>query len=192
MGAFLFGTPDWIRTSGLQSRSLTRYPTALRALLLSILYYTFKKKQPFFTDKKGASLLFKVFYQSGKCRFKFYSIPMVWVVLRVLDALNGIVRGDLSRLKGCLAVEIGAYKGRGINIAGAVAVLRELSVLIIGVDAVFINYHSGLSLGVADTGQDHGLGAGCNHFFQKPVNISAIIDFLIRGIREETGLGHSG
>ena len=26
-----FGTPDWIRTSGLQSRSLTRYPTAPRA-----------------------------------------------------------------------------------------------------------------------------------------------------------------
>ena len=25
------GTPDWIRTSGLQSRSLTRYPTAPRA-----------------------------------------------------------------------------------------------------------------------------------------------------------------
>lgn len=27
----LFGTPGWIRTSGLQSRSLSRYPTALRA-----------------------------------------------------------------------------------------------------------------------------------------------------------------
>ncbi len=37
-GAFLFGTPDWIRTSGLQSRSLTRYPTALRAL--SLIHYT--------------------------------------------------------------------------------------------------------------------------------------------------------
>ena len=26
-----FGMPDWIRTSGLQSRSLTLYPTELRA-----------------------------------------------------------------------------------------------------------------------------------------------------------------
>ena len=28
-----FGMPDWIRTSGLQSRSLTLYPTELRALI---------------------------------------------------------------------------------------------------------------------------------------------------------------
>lgn len=39
------GTPGWIRTSGLQSRSLSRYPTALRALLFCCLpdnesYYT--------------------------------------------------------------------------------------------------------------------------------------------------------
>ena len=27
----VFGTPDWIRTSDLQSRSLTLYPTELRA-----------------------------------------------------------------------------------------------------------------------------------------------------------------
>ena len=27
----VFGTPDWIRTSGLQSRSLSLYPTELRA-----------------------------------------------------------------------------------------------------------------------------------------------------------------
>jgi hypothetical protein len=27
----LYGMPDWIRTSGLQSRSLTLYPTELRA-----------------------------------------------------------------------------------------------------------------------------------------------------------------
>ncbi len=27
----VFGMPDWIRTSGLQSRSLTLYPTELRA-----------------------------------------------------------------------------------------------------------------------------------------------------------------
>ena len=29
--ASFFGTPDWIRTSGLQSRSLTLYPAELRA-----------------------------------------------------------------------------------------------------------------------------------------------------------------
>ena len=29
--SFSFGTPDWIRTSDLQSRSLTLYPTELRA-----------------------------------------------------------------------------------------------------------------------------------------------------------------
>ena len=28
---FLFGVPDWSRTSGLQSRSLTLYPTELQA-----------------------------------------------------------------------------------------------------------------------------------------------------------------
>ena len=28
---FMRGAPDWIRTSGLQSRSLTLYPTELRA-----------------------------------------------------------------------------------------------------------------------------------------------------------------
>ena len=31
-----FGTPDWIRTSGLQSRSLTRYPTAPRARIKTV------------------------------------------------------------------------------------------------------------------------------------------------------------
>ena len=30
----LFGMPDWSRTSGLQSRSLTLYPTELRAHIL--------------------------------------------------------------------------------------------------------------------------------------------------------------
>ena len=46
-----FGTPDWIRTSGLQSRSLTRYPTAPRAH--TFLYHgsiserqTFVKRSP--------------------------------------------------------------------------------------------------------------------------------------------------
>lgn len=44
-GFAAFGTPGWIRTSGLQSRSLSRYPTALRALILCCLsdnegYYT--------------------------------------------------------------------------------------------------------------------------------------------------------
>ena len=33
-----FGTPDWIRTSGLQSRSLTRYPTAPRARINFLLF----------------------------------------------------------------------------------------------------------------------------------------------------------
>ena len=32
--ALFFGTPDWIRTSDLQSRSLTLYPTELRAHIL--------------------------------------------------------------------------------------------------------------------------------------------------------------
>ena len=32
----VFGTPDWIRTSGLQSRSLTRYPTAPRARIKTV------------------------------------------------------------------------------------------------------------------------------------------------------------
>ncbi len=31
---FFSGTPDWIRTSGLQSRSLSLYPTELRARIL--------------------------------------------------------------------------------------------------------------------------------------------------------------
>ena len=30
-GGFVSGTPDWIRTSGLQSRSLSLYPAELRA-----------------------------------------------------------------------------------------------------------------------------------------------------------------
>lgn len=33
-----FGMPDWIRTSGLQSRSLTLYPTELRVHVQKILY----------------------------------------------------------------------------------------------------------------------------------------------------------
>ena len=42
----VFGTPDWIRTSGLQSRSLSLYPSELRAHIifcfinLQLHYYT--------------------------------------------------------------------------------------------------------------------------------------------------------
>ena len=36
---FRVGTPDWIRTSGLQSRSLSLYPTELRAHIWLSLYF---------------------------------------------------------------------------------------------------------------------------------------------------------
>ena len=39
-GFFDFGTPDWIRTGGLQSRSLTLYPTELRAHIVDQIIIT--------------------------------------------------------------------------------------------------------------------------------------------------------
>ena len=52
-----FGTPDWIRTSDLQSRSLTLYPTELRAHMhfeiayLSIISTRFVKVKGNFPEK---------------------------------------------------------------------------------------------------------------------------------------------
>ena len=58
-----YGTPDWIRTSGLQSRSLSLYPAELRAhmgqretssLATNLLYHLFRecKEENCTKDKK--------------------------------------------------------------------------------------------------------------------------------------------
>ena len=62
-GGKYFGTPDWIRTSGLQSRSLSLYPAELRAhmeqretfpLATNLLYHLFRecKEENCTKDKK--------------------------------------------------------------------------------------------------------------------------------------------
>ena len=112
---------------------------------------------------------------------------MVRVGLGVLDALDRVVRGDLCGIEGAVSMHEGADKSGGVNVAGAMAALGELIVLVIVELAVFVDNNAGSGGFIADTGQDDCAGTESCKFFNKLFDVSFIIGFFVFSTGDQAG-----
>ena len=85
----------------------------------------------------------------------------------VADALHGVVCGDGSGIVCALATNKCAHEGGSIDIAGAVAAVRQQLVLIVCVATVFEDHDAGSAGGIGNTGEDDVLAADMGELFQK-------------------------
>ena len=114
------------------------------------------------------------------------------IVPGLLDALDGVVGGQLGGLEGAHAPENAAGQGGGVDVAGAVAAGLDAAVLIVSRLAVLADQDAGHARPVAHAGEDHILVAAVGQRLQQVLDIGLVIGLPVLHAGQEAGLGDIG
>ena len=131
-------------------------------------------------------------HKSAQHGLELDAVGMLLISAGVLHTEEGVVGGDLGGGVGIQALHESAREGGGVHVAGAVAVLGQAAVAVVGLHAGLGDHNAGLGGMEAHAREDDILGAQLVEGGQKLLDVGLVVGLAVLDTREEAGLGDVG